>query len=117
MRFRCTLAGFAFSLLAFAAATLARGDNVLTLHYPPSDQEGELAVEVMTYYLWLPPDAKTIRGVIVHQHGCGEGAKLGGETAVIYLNISYPQFQGSIGYANLKNHDKVLDFFTGDRSG
>jgi hypothetical protein len=40
------------------------------VHYKGSTNEGELKLPV-TYTLWLPPGAKTLRGVIVHQHGCG----------------------------------------------
>ncbi|MFN0121058.1 MAG: hypothetical protein ACKV2V_11210 [Blastocatellia bacterium] len=28
----------------------------------------------MNYTIWIPPGVKTLRGVIVHQHGCGEGS-------------------------------------------
>jgi poly(3-hydroxybutyrate) depolymerase len=48
--------------------------------YPPSTQPGELALGV-TYRLWLPDGARTLRGVIVHQHGCGEGAGKSAATA------------------------------------
>ena len=34
-----------------------------------------------TYNLWIPEGVKTIRGVIVHQHGCGEGSNKGAVTA------------------------------------
>ncbi|MDX1964031.1 MAG: hypothetical protein SFX18_12825 [Pirellulales bacterium] len=51
-------------------------DDVLTRTYPGSDKPGELTCEA-NYYLWLPPNAKTIRGIIVHQHGCGDGAERG----------------------------------------
>ena len=27
-----------------------------------------------TFTVWIPPDAKRLRGLIVHQHGCGEGS-------------------------------------------
>lgn len=50
------------------------------VQYPPSDQPGELIYGV-SYTVWIPPDVKTVRGVIVHQHGCGEGACRGGQTA------------------------------------
>lgn len=40
----------------------------------------------VTYTVWLPPDAKTLRGVIVHQHGCGTGACEGGATAAYDLH-------------------------------
>ncbi|MFY8221047.1 MAG: hypothetical protein ACOVJ6_03960, partial [Pirellulales bacterium] len=34
----------------------------------------------MTYTAWVPPDVRRIRGVIVHQHGCGEGSCKSGLT-------------------------------------
>lgn len=55
------------------------------VEYPPSDQPGELAYGV-TYTLWIPPAAKTLRGIIVHQHGCGEGACRAGQTAAFDLH-------------------------------
>src|SRR5690606_18191744 len=27
------------------------------------------------YRLWLPPDVSAVRGIIIRQHGCGEGAR------------------------------------------
>jgi len=48
--------------------------------YPPSTQPNELALGV-TYRLWVPDNTKTLRGVIVHQHGCGVGSNKGAETA------------------------------------
>jgi len=54
--------------------------TVHAVQFAPSQTKGELVYGV-TYRLWLPPDVKTIRGIIVHQHGCGEGACKGGETA------------------------------------
>lgn len=42
------------------------------VHHEGSTNEGELKISA-NYTLWLPPGAKTLRGVIVHQHGCGPG--------------------------------------------
>jgi len=56
-----------------------------TVEYPPSDKPGELIYGV-TYTVWLPEDVKQVRGVIVHQHGCGEGACKGGATAAYDLH-------------------------------
>ncbi|MCA9249393.1 MAG: hypothetical protein KDA42_19865, partial [Planctomycetales bacterium] len=53
--------------------------------YPPSQGEGELKYGV-TYTVWIPDDVKTIRAVIVHQHGCGGGACRGGQTAAFDLH-------------------------------
>lgn len=44
-----------------------------------SSQAGELIFPV-TYTLWLPPGVTTLRGLIVHQHGCGEGSCRSGQT-------------------------------------
>ena len=48
--------------------------------YEPSSAQGELQLGV-TYKVWIPNDVATLRGVIVHQHGCGSGACQGGQTA------------------------------------
>ena len=63
--------------LAVAQPALAGYHEV---DYPPSSIEGELPYGV-TYTVWIPPEVETLRGVIVHQHGCGVGACKGGETA------------------------------------
>ncbi len=41
------------------------------VRYEASMQPGELIFPV-NYTVWIPPGVKTLRGVIVHQHGCGE---------------------------------------------
>ena len=51
----------------------------------PSAQPGELVFGV-SYTVWIPPGVKTLRGVIVHQHGCGEGACKAGQTAAFDLH-------------------------------
>jgi len=40
------------------------------VHHTGSTNEGELKLPV-TFTLWLPPGVQALRGVIVHQHGCG----------------------------------------------
>lgn len=40
----------------------------------------------VTYTLWVPPDVTTLRGVIVHQHGCGEGSCRSGLTGAYDLH-------------------------------
>lgn len=55
------------------------------VHYEPSREPGELVYGV-SYTIWIPPGVKTLRGVIVHQHGCGEGACKAGETAAFDLH-------------------------------
>jgi pimeloyl-ACP methyl ester carboxylesterase len=73
------------ALVAFCWVLNSRAAEMFTVHYPPSQQPGELAVEA-TYHLWIPPAAKRVRAVIVHQHGCGEGAENSGETAALDLH-------------------------------
>lgn len=48
-------------------------------------QPGQLIFAV-NYTLWIPPGVKAIRGVIVHQHGCGEGSCKSGLTGAYDLH-------------------------------
>jgi hypothetical protein len=49
------------------------------VRYEASPKPGELAFAV-NYTIWIPPGVKTLRGVVVHQHGCGEGSCKSGLT-------------------------------------
>ncbi|WP_397570776.1 hypothetical protein [Schlesneria sp. T3-172] len=76
--FRC----LAFCVL-FVLGTLhdcRAAGRYFVVEYPASTETRGLQMGV-TYTLWVPDDVKTLRGVIVHQHGCGTGACQGGETA------------------------------------
>lgn len=53
--------------------------------YEPSAEPKGLQLGV-TYTLWVPEGAGRLRGVIVHQHGCGTGACQGGQTAAYDLH-------------------------------
>src|SRR5688572_5822457 len=53
--------------------------------YEPSSRPGELGLRA-TYTLWMPPGVKTLRGLVIHQHGCGEGASKAGQTVVLDLH-------------------------------
>lgn len=55
------------------------------VRYEASTKPGELAFPV-TYTMWSPPGVKTLRGVIVHQHGCGEGSCKSGQTGAFDLH-------------------------------
>lgn len=73
----------AFAALWFliALAPVAQGaGRIVEVKYAGSDKPGELVFGV-TYRLWIPDGVKFLRGIIVHQHGCGKGASEGGETA------------------------------------
>lgn len=95
----CAAFALAAALFAFASPTRAAAPAAATtghaplaaappyyqVHYPASTRPGELAFAV-TYSVWIPPAIKTLRGVIVHQHGCGENAARSGETAAYDLH-------------------------------
>jgi len=72
-------------LVLFIPGVLLAAGKDFTVEYPPSTEPGELIFGV-TYTVWIPDNVKTIRGVIVHQHGCGEGACKGGKTAAYDLH-------------------------------
>ena len=43
------------------------------IQYKASDQPGELVYPV-NYTIWIPPSVKKLKGIVVHQHGCGTGS-------------------------------------------
>jgi len=49
------------------------------VRYEASENPGELSFAVK-YTIWIPEGAESLRGVIVHQHGCGEGSCKSGLT-------------------------------------
>jgi len=55
------------------------------VRYEASTKEVELQFPV-TYTLWLPEDVETLRGVVVHQHGCGVGSCRSGQTGAFDLH-------------------------------
>ena len=55
------------------------------VRYEAGKQAGELPYSV-NYTIWIPPGVKTLRGVIVHQHGCGEGSCRSGLTGAYDLH-------------------------------
>lgn len=55
------------------------------VRYEASAKPGGLIFPV-NYTLWLPPGVRTVRGVIVHQHGCGEGSCKSGLTGAYDLH-------------------------------
>lgn len=70
--------------LLLTAPCLADG-TIAAVRFPPSQVPGELIYGV-TYTLWIPPEVTRLRGIIVHQHGCGRGACQGGATAAYDLH-------------------------------
>ncbi len=68
----------AFSILSLADARAA--GTYVKLDYPASAASNELQIAV-TYELWIPDGVRTLRGIIVHQHGAGTTASIEGSTA------------------------------------
>jgi hypothetical protein len=55
------------------------------VRYEASTKPGELIFPV-NYTIWIPPGKKELRGVVVHQHGCGEGSCKSGLTGAFDLH-------------------------------
>jgi pimeloyl-ACP methyl ester carboxylesterase len=55
------------------------------VRYEASITPGELVYPV-NFTVWIPPGVKTLRGVVVHQHGCGEGSCKSGLTGAYDLH-------------------------------
>ena len=49
------------------------------IRFDAGTEETELKFPA-TYTLWLPPGVRTLRGIVVHQHGCGPGSAFSGLT-------------------------------------
>jgi poly(3-hydroxybutyrate) depolymerase len=73
------------AVLTLLSPSLGDQDSYTTVTYPPSTEAGELQFGV-TYTFWIPGGVAKLRGVIVHQHGCGSGACKGGATAAYDLH-------------------------------
>ena len=63
----------------------AAAPPIYRIRYDASTTAGELPYAV-TYTIWLPPNVQTLRGIIVHQHGCGEGSCKSGQTGAYDLH-------------------------------
>ena len=55
------------------------------VRYEASEQPGELIFPVK-YTIWIPAGVETLRGIVVHQHGCGEGSCSSGLTGAYDLH-------------------------------
>jgi hypothetical protein len=72
-------------VLSSLASVANAAGRYLEVNYPTSTQPGELQLGV-NYTLWIPDGVAKLRGIIVHQHGCGIGACKGGATAAYDLH-------------------------------
>lgn len=81
-----TLRAVLMALIAFLFCNHVHADGTYyTSRYQASDQPGKLIYNA-DFHLWIPPSDKPLRGIIIHQHGCGRGANVGGQTAAYDLH-------------------------------
>ncbi len=99
LKHRATFALRALALASVLAAFAASAQKAPYDVFPPAEapyyrvryeapaepKAGELIFPV-NYTIWIPPGVKTLRGVIVHQHGCGEGSCKSGLTGAFDLH-------------------------------
>lgn len=57
------------------------GGTYWGVNFPPSTAPNEL-IYAADWRIWIPDGAEPLRGVIVHQHGCGDGSSKPGKDAV-----------------------------------
>src|SRR2546422_1908851 len=75
------IAGLAVAFVGCASVKHEHSSGqYVKLDYPASAASNELQVAV-TYELWIPDGVRTLRGIIVHQHGAGTTASIEGSTA------------------------------------
>ncbi len=55
------------------------------VRHEASAKSGGLVYPV-SFTVWIPPGLKSLRGLIVHQHGCGEGSCKSGQTGAFDLH-------------------------------
>lgn len=92
---QCTRAIVAFLGISLSAEAFAQDppyDNspaaeppYYRVRYEASTEPDSLAFPVQ-YTIWIPEDVESLRGVIVHQHGCGEGSCKSGLTGAFDLH-------------------------------
>jgi pimeloyl-ACP methyl ester carboxylesterase len=72
------------TLLLFGA--VAASEPAAAKHYSVSiPPQGGAKYKEANYAIWIPDGVDKLRGVIMHQHGCGEPAELAGATATFDL--------------------------------
>jgi poly(3-hydroxybutyrate) depolymerase len=83
----CTLTAALTAPVAHYENPLAADPPYYRVRYeaPATTQVGTL-IYAVSYTIWIPPGVKTLRGLIVHQHGCGEGSCKSGQTGAYDLH-------------------------------
>jgi pimeloyl-ACP methyl ester carboxylesterase len=94
MRTPVTLAVILGTLTAAITAPVAPYENPLPAEPPyyrvryeaPAEPKAGELIYPVSYTIWIPPGVETLGGVIVHQHGCGEGSCKSGQTGAYDLH-------------------------------
>ena len=81
----CLLSVTSFAQDAVYQNSIAVAPPYYRVRYEASASPGELIYPV-SFTAWVPPGVKTLRGLIVHQHGCGEGSCKSGQTGAFDLH-------------------------------
>lgn len=88
----CQIAGVFFAMTSVGFAQQSPYD-VFPPAAPPyyrvryeASTESDALVYPVNYTIWIPEGVKSLRGVIVHQHGCGEGSCKSGLTGAYDLH-------------------------------
>ena len=93
MTFRLLLIAIPFIILRIGAQETKELYGVCPPAEPPyfriRYEAGTTAQELsfaVKYTIWIPPHVKTLRGIVVHQHGCGIGSCKSGLTGAYDLH-------------------------------
>jgi pimeloyl-ACP methyl ester carboxylesterase len=71
--------------LLFLLGSVATAGGQARHYYVSIPPQGDAQYREANFALWIPQEAGTLRGVILHQHGCGEPAETAGATATFDL--------------------------------
>lgn len=93
----CISAPRLIAILQISLLSAAVGQQAPYDIFPPADppyyrvryeamKEGGALIFPVNYTVWIPPGVKQLRGVVVHQHGCGEGSCKSGLTGAYDLH-------------------------------
>jgi hypothetical protein len=81
----CLLAIEAFSQSAPYDVFPEANPPYFRVRIEPSNNAGEL-IYGANFTIWIPPNVQILRGILVHQHGCGEGSCKSGLTGAYDLH-------------------------------
>ena len=75
------------SVFLLAAALLFADGTYYQKHYPATENPAPGVFDYgADWRIWIPPGVETLRGVVVHQHGCGTASAERGKDAVYDLH-------------------------------